>query len=132
MGSRSTTVKANHRGSELTVHQHETDSPVLPVAQIERLHQIRPDRVDWVFDQTEAESNFRRTETKRINTLVFIQRMASIASGLVIGCVGLGVATYLAINGKEWVGGVIGGTTVVGLVSAFLIGSRKSPAKEED
>lgn len=45
-----------------------TDAPLLPIEQIERLAQVVPSRVEWVFDQTQIESEGRRAETKRINT----------------------------------------------------------------
>ena len=39
-------IRAKSGRNELTVHDHETDAPVLPVVQLEQLHQFRPDRVD--------------------------------------------------------------------------------------
>jgi len=38
---------------EVTVNDHETDSPII---QIEKLHAIRPDKVDWIFQQTEKDA----------------------------------------------------------------------------
>jgi hypothetical protein len=40
--------------------------------------------------------------------------------GLIIALVGLALATYAAISGQPWFGSIIGGATLVGLVSAFL------------
>lgn len=73
--ARHTTANLRERGKDITLQQHETDSPVLPVAQIEQLHHFRPDRVDWVFDQTRIEAEHRRSETRRINTFTFIERL---------------------------------------------------------
>jgi hypothetical protein len=101
------------------------------MAQIERLKELLPDKVDWVFEQAAEEGRFRRAETRRVNTLVAIERLGSMLSGLIIGCVSLGVAAYLAMNRHDWVAGVIGGTTVVGLVSAFVIGQKKPPAQPQ-
>jgi hypothetical protein len=98
------------------------------MAQIERLREILPEKVDWVFQQAAEEGRFRRAETRRINTLVAFERIGSMLSGLIIGCFSLSVSAYLAMHGHDWVAGVIGGTTVVGLVSAFVIGQRKPPA----
>ena len=76
--SRQTNAQLKGRdGSEVLVQDSHTDAPLLPIAGLERLHKIRPDRVDWVFDQTEIEASTRRTEQKRVNTLVFIERMAA-------------------------------------------------------
>jgi uncharacterized membrane protein len=104
---------------------HETDSPILPIAQLERLKEIAPERVDWVFEETGREGNHRREETTRVNTMVFAERMLGIVAGLAIGCTALWASYVLAMNGHDAVAGVIGGTTVVGLVSAFVIGVKR-------
>jgi fructose-specific phosphotransferase system IIC component len=82
--------------------------------------------VDWVFEETSKESAFRRDEVRRVNTFTFIERVGAQCFGLVIGCTSLYVAYSLAMAGHDLVAGVIGGTTVVGLVTAFVIGSKKS------
>ena len=61
MANKSTTAKVSRRDGELTVSQHETDSPIIPVAQLEQLHKFKPDAVDWVIHQTQIEANYRRT-----------------------------------------------------------------------
>ena len=94
-----------------------------------RNEELLPEKVDWVFDEAKKEGEFRRSETRRVNTLVAIERLGSMLSGLIIGCVALGVSAYVAMRGHDTVAGIIGGTTVVGLVSAFVIGQRKTPAK---
>ncbi|MDZ4100302.1 MAG: hypothetical protein U1E12_01345 [Hydrogenophaga sp.] len=128
---RSTTAQLRDRDRHVTVSEHQTDAPLLPMAQIEKLNEIAPERVQWVFEETTKEGNFRRTETTRLNTLVFIERMAGIVSGLVIGSTALYTSYNLAMAGHDVVAGIIGGTTVVGLVSAFVIGVRRrtAPAK---
>lgn len=45
--------------------------------------------------------------------------------GLIIGIFGLGAAVYAAAHGAQTAGGVIGGTTVVALVGAFVFGKSK-------
>ncbi|RDU95718.1 hypothetical protein [Trinickia dinghuensis] len=122
-----TTAHVKEKDRSLTLSHHESDAPLLPMAQIERLKEILPEKVDWVFDQAADEGRFRRTETKRVNTLVGIERIGSMLVGLIIGCFALTLSAYLAMREHDWVAGVIGGITVVGLVSAFVIGQRRSP-----
>lgn len=112
----------------MTVSHHETDAPVLPMAQIERLHAINPARVDWVFDETQKEGDFRRKEITRVNTMIFTERMLSMFAGLTIGLAALYTCYQLAMSGHDVVAGVVGGTTVVGLVSAFVIGVKRRGA----
>jgi hypothetical protein len=127
---RHTTAQVKSKDTSLTLSHHETDAPLLPMAQIERLAELLPEKVDWVFEQAAAEGEFRRSETKRVNTLVAVERLGSMLSGLIIGCVALAVSAYLAMNGHDTVAGIIGGTTVVGLVSAFVIGQRKGAVQQ--
>ena len=122
MSSRQTNAHAKTRDGQVTVSSVTTDSPILPIEQIAKLKEIVPDRVDWVFSQTEAESNFRRSENRRVNTMMFIERMAGLLFAFLIASFGLGVAVYLAIKGHEIVASIIGGTTLVGLVTAFVAG----------
>lgn len=53
---------------EMIVQNQEIDTPVLPVEHMERLHQFRPDIVDWILKQTEneaADRDKRRQEQER-------------------------------------------------------------------
>ena len=124
---RQTTVQLKDKDRHLMASEHQTDAPLLPMAQIEQLQRIAPHRVDWFFDETSKEGNFRRKETGRVNTFVFIERMGGILSGLAIGALALFFAYQLAMAGHDGVAAVIGGTTVVGLVSTFIFGARKKP-----
>lgn len=114
-----------NKGGDLLVQSTTTDAPLLPVEQIAQLKQIAPERVDWVFDQTQIESKFRRDETKRINTFTFIERICGLIFALVIAIIGLGASVYCAINSREVVASVLGGATLVGLVTAFIVGKSK-------
>ena len=99
--SRHRQIRSKSDNHELTVQDHETDSPVIPVAQIQLLHQFRPDRVDWVFDQTERESEARRTEAKRVNTFIFVERILGTLFAFCLGGSGLLGAIWLAHDGHE-------------------------------
>jgi len=117
-------ARVHARQGEVAVSHTTTDAPLLPIDQIEKLKQIAPNRLEWVFDQTQLESEHRRSEKKRVNTLVFIERMAGLVFALFVAIFGLGTAAYLAINDKSLVASVIGGATLVGLVVAFISGKR--------
>lgn len=119
-GNRHTSAKANKDG--LTLSSTTTDSPILPIEQIARLKELVPERVDWVFTQTEMESKSRRAENRRINSMMFAERMAGLVFALLIACSGLGAAVYLAMNGHDVTASIIGGGTLVGLVTAFIAG----------
>lgn len=124
MASTHTNLQAtNSEGGLVTVQQTATDSPLLPAANLQQLAAIDPKLVDWVVEQTQKEAEFRRGEVHRTNNFVFVERIAGICAAVILALTGLGVVVYLAMNGHDWVAGVIGGGALVGLVSAVL--SRK-------
>lgn len=126
--SRSTHANLKGKHGDLTVHQHETDSPILPVAQIEQLHQFRPDRVDWVFEQTQAEAEHRRTESRRVNTFIFIERLIGQIFALLIGGTSILGGVYAAVHGQPEAGGTIAGLGITSLAAVFLTGRAKKPS----
>src|SRR5512135_1898590 len=77
----------------------DADSPILPVEQLEGLRKIKPDAVDWVFQQTQLEAEHRRAETKRVNDLVFAEHLLSQLSALIIGASGIWGGSWVAANG---------------------------------
>lgn len=81
--------------------------------------------MDWVFEETGREGKHRRDETKRVNTMVFAERLIGNIAGLSIGCTALWVSYLLAMAGHDAVAGIIGGTTVVGLVGVFVYGVKR-------
>lgn len=121
--NRHTSAKASRDGG-VVVSSTTTDAPLLPVEQIARLKEIAPDKVEWVFSQTEIESRDRRSENRRINTMMFVERMAGLVFALLIAIVGLGSAVYLSLNGHDVTASVLGGGTLVGLVTAFIAGKK--------
>ena len=104
---------------------------MLPIAGIERLHAIRPDRVDWVFEQTQIEAETRRKEQARINTYIFIERLSGMLCALLIGLCGIGGGLYAALQGHDWLDGIVASVTIGSLAVAFLTRktSGEPPAK---
>lgn len=116
----------NARGSELAIQEQITDTPVLPPAeQLEKYENINAGTTAWLLAQTEKEADFRRNQVNKVNIFTFINILVGQIFGLFIGLFGISMSAYLAMHDAEVTGSVIGGATVVGLVSAFLIGSKK-------
>ncbi len=128
MANRHTNARVTHRkdgNSELTVSEHETDSPVIPVAQLERLQVFKPDAVDWVIQQTQIEAEHRRKETIRINRFVFIENLLGQIFSLIIGLAGIGGGSWVAVSGQPVAGGTIATAAITGLAVVFLTGRKK-------
>ena len=126
MTNRQTTAKATTKDGELTVQQHETDSPVIPVAAMERLHAFKPEAVDWIINQTQIEAEYRRAETKRTNTFVFIENFFGQLCALAIGLAGVGGGIYAAVAGQPIAGATIATAALAGLgLAAVFIKPKK-------
>ena len=112
-------------GAELVVSDNHSDSPLLPFAGLERLHAFRPDRVDWVFEQTQIEAETRRAERRRTNVFIFVERLLGLLASLLVGVLGVGGGIYAALQGHDWLGGVVAVTTIGTLAVAFLREGRR-------
>ena len=124
MANRSLKAEAKSKdGNHLTVHSQDTDALVLPVPQLQELHQFRPDLVDVVIQETRAEAAHRRTQESRINLFVFIERMFGQVVAVVLAMTGITGGIYAALQGQPWLGGVIVtatiGTLAVAVVNKF-------------
>ncbi|MCM8624155.1 MAG: hypothetical protein NFW16_21055 [Candidatus Accumulibacter sp.] len=104
----------------MVVQDNHSDAPLLPITGIERLHAIRPDRVDWVLEQTQIEAETRRSEQRRINKFVFIERIAGIVAAASIGLCGIAGGIYAGLQGHDWLGGIVSTATIGTLAVAFL------------
>jgi uncharacterized membrane protein len=86
---------------------------------------IIPNGADRIMKMAEEQSKHRI----QIETTVISKQSAESKRGqlfgLIIGIVGLICGTFLSYTGHEIVGGTIAGTTVIGLVSVFVIGKKK-------
>lgn len=125
--AKTTTANVRNRHGDLTVQHHETDSPLLPVAQLEHLHQFKPDAVDFVINQTKIEADYRRSETHRLNTLVFVERVIGQVFALLIGLSGIFSGAYVAVNGQPTAGATIASLSLIGLAVVFLKGKISKP-----
>lgn len=121
MANRSVKAEAkNGKGEHLTIHSQDTDSPVLPVIQLERLHEFRPDLVDFVIAQTEQEAIHRRVREKRIDVFVLIERVLGQLLALVLAILGIGGAIYAGLQGLEALSIAIITVTIGTLAVAFV------------
>lgn len=113
-------TKVQTQKGGLTVTEHTTDAPLLPVADIEKLHQFRPDLVDFIIVQTEIEATQRRKNINRVNTMIFIEHLIGKIGAFLLGLAGITGGIYAGLHGQPWLGGVIASATIGTLAVAFL------------
>ena len=121
MATKNTQVKArNNKGDEVHLSQSQTDSPILDIHSLEKLHQFRPDIVDIVIQQTVIEAENRRRETTRINIFTFIERMGGILISVAICGFGIFGSIYALKNGSENLAMTIAAVCIGTLAVAYL------------
>lgn len=123
MGTKQTAARLRDKdGGELSVAHNETDTPLLPVADLERLSTFKPEAINWILEQTTLEAEHRRNETHRVNTLIFIERLIGQVFAFLIGVSGVIGGAYVAVHGQPWAGGTIATASLTGLAVVFLRG----------
>ena len=122
MANKHTTAKVNSNkdGHQLSIQQHETDCPILPVAQLEQLQKFKPEAVDWVINQTQLEAEHRRSENIKVNRYTFIERILGQIFAFFIGLAGVCFGSYVALHGQPTAGGIIATSALAGLAGVFL------------
>jgi hypothetical protein len=121
MANRQVRAQATNRnGDQLTLHSQETDSPVLPVAQLQALHEFRPDLVDFVIQQTALEAAHRRSQDSRINRYIFTEHVLGQLGAITVAILGIGGGVYAGIHGQPALGGTIATVTIGTLAVAFI------------
>lgn len=126
--AKATNVKAQKSKSGdvgFSLSQINTDSPIIPIEAIERLHKIRPDKVDWFFEQTKEEADFRRKNDIKVNKFIFIERMTGQIFGLLTGFAGIAGSCYLGMHDHEILGGTIATATIATLAGSFIMSANK-------
>jgi hypothetical protein len=132
MGSKATQIHAKHRDSEMMLRHQSSDSPLLPVADLERLAQIRPDLIDFVVQQTEIEAHARRAQERRINTYIFIERLFGQLAAFCLGLAGILGGIYAGIKGQPWLGGTIVTSAIGTLAVAFVVRSNTKSSHQNN
>ena len=126
MANRSTQAQVKRKdGHHLSIQQQETDSPILPVAQLEQLQTFKPDAVDWIISQTQVEAEHRRKQDNRVNLFTFIEHLLGQLFAFLIGIAGVVGGVYASVNGQPTAGGVIASAALTGLAVVFLTGRNK-------
>jgi hypothetical protein len=121
MANNQTSLQATDKdGQTVSVQHTQTDSPILPAANLKALAEIRPDLIDYVLDQTGTEADHRRKSQKRVETFVFIERISGVVAGAVIALFVFALGGYLILKDHDWAGVAICGTTLVSIVGLFV------------
>ncbi|MBY6239737.1 DUF2335 domain-containing protein [Methylosinus sp. Sm6] len=94
--------------------------PLPPPAVLREFEDLLPGGAERLFDQFEKEAEHRRScEKKQLDAAIADTRLGQFLAGLYAVCA-FGVAAFAIYKEANWAAVVIGGTTIVGGIVAFL------------
>jgi hypothetical protein len=125
--AKSTRAELDRPNERLTLQHHETDCPLLPVPQLEQLQKFRPDAVDLVITETAKWGEHRRSEDRRVNLFVFVERIVGQICAFCMGTTAIAGGVYAAVNGQPGVGTAIVTIGLGTLAVAFLVKKKDQP-----
>ena len=104
--------------------------PIPPPDIMEQYEKTLPGSADRIIKMAENQSEHRQSLEKQ--RLSFSNREVHLGQifGFLIGAIAIVTGGYIALSGSQISGGVMGTSVVIGLVSVFVIGSKRKPPKE--
>jgi uncharacterized membrane protein len=109
--------------ARVRIEKHELSmrhSPLPDPAELAEYDKIIPAGADRILKMAEAQSAHRIEIESRVVRSQQTQGFCGQLFALIITLAALGMATYAALSGQPWFGSIIGGTTLVSVVGAFL------------
>lgn len=123
---------SDHRGLTLEQRTVVDDNLLPPAEELAKLNDISKEILPWIMNRTEKEQDARisfnenrmRLTEKDLN---FAHRynMVALIMAFVIVILFLAASFYLIISGKEVLGTLFAGGTIVGIISYFLNNKKK-------
>lgn len=105
-----------------TFIRSEFRGPLPPPSVLHEYNTVLPGAAERILAMAEAEQSHRHTIDRTVVDAESRKERRGQIFGGAIALMALGVAGFLSYNDHDTVAGIIGGTTVVGLCSIFVIG----------
>jgi uncharacterized membrane protein len=93
-----------------------------PAAYFEAIERVLPGSAKQLLDAFESETAHRRALEESAQKAEIAFRFRGQLFGFLSCLATFGVALYAAYCQQAWIGSIVGGTTIVGLVSIFVLG----------
>lgn len=104
-------------------HQQEFSGPLPPPGVLEHYNKVHPNAAERILTMAESQSQHRiDLEAKVINSDIARARLG-LWFGFVLGLLVEAAGIVLIYTGKPVTGGILSGSTIIGLVAAFVYGS---------
>jgi uncharacterized membrane protein len=98
--------------------------PLPPAEDLRKYDEVLPGAAERIMKMAEAQSGHRRDLEQRIIRIESRNSFAGILFAAAICIIAVVISAVLILRGHETAGTIIGGTSLVGLVSVFIYGTR--------
>ncbi len=115
-----------------TVVTEAFSGPLPPPDALERYNSIAPGAADRIITMAEEETTHRRKLEQDIVHNGYEEAKRGQIFALFIGALGIIAGATVSVLGAQWAGAVIGGSTVMGLVSVFILGREANRSHQQD
>lgn len=105
--------------------------PLPPVADLERLEALAPGATERLMRALETQSLHRQTWEMAALRFHAEERGRAQLYAFIFAMAGLATSAFLGYLGHPTTAAVVGGTTVVGVVTTFTLGSRRKAGPDE-
>lgn len=103
--------------------------PLPPADEIAAIGLIVPNGAERIMAMAEADARHVRIMQSRALNFEFVERIFRRLLAFLFASSGLCGTVYLAMNNHDWVAGTLGTTTIVGVVTALMVGRGSPTAK---
>jgi uncharacterized membrane protein len=111
--------------------KQEYSGPLPPPNALERYNAIIPNGAERIMVMAEEQSKHRRAlETKALNT-DSRNSLLGVIFAFILGLTTIATGGIVVLKGQPWPGTIIGSAGLVGLVSAFIYGTRERRKERE-
>lgn len=113
---------------EVSVHQGPLPHPEV----LEGYNRASPGAADRIITMAEAHAAHQRQLEAEAVRAHLRQSLIGLILGSLIALGGLTAATIMVLGNHDWAGGIIGGTTLAGIVGTFVYGSQGRGSSDAD
>ena len=107
------------------------EGPIPSPEALEYYNRLVPDAAERILSLAESEAVHRRSMETRKLELASAQIQRGQWFGLVFGLAALTVVGVAVYHQTPWVAGILGSTTIVAVVTAFVLGRQPTPATKD-
>lgn len=108
------------------------NGPLPAPEDFQQYEKVLPGAADRILSMAEKQLSHRTDLEKEIVAKNFRQSSIGQYIGGILALICLGVSCWLGTNGHDWLGGIIATTTVIGIITVFVLNQRANNERNDN